>query len=475
MIKGEGYSNPTPIQAGSIPAILAGRDLLGCAQTGTGKTAAFALPMLDLLHQAAGNGRTRGKRRPRALVLSPTRELAGQIEESMRTYGGHTQLRHTVIYGGVNQFRQVKKLQSGVDVIVATPGRFLDLFEQGHIDLGAIEIFVLDEADRMLDMGFIDPIRKVAGMLPKDRQTLMFSATMPRNIEKLAESLLNNPERVSVTPDVTTAPAIDQGVYLVAMDDKPALLRHLLEDETLERAVVFTRTKRGAEKLTKNLCAAGVQAGAIHGNKSQNQRQRVLDAFRAGRCRVLVATDVAARGLDVDGVSHVFNFSLPDEPESYVHRIGRTGRAGATGVAITLCSREEFGILRTIERLVGEPIEVLTIPEETGIEPQRMPERSSNKGTGRRPSGQAQRGSRGGPRKNARTGTRNGPRSAPRDGSNSARPARRKGKPSRTGGQSSQAGKPTGRSSSTKPGQRRSKKSGGSRRGGSGVKPTHTG
>ena len=441
----EGYTTPTPIQAQSIPAVLAGRDLLGCAQTGTGKTAAFALPMLDLLEGRSAasrptNGNRPPKRRPRALVLSPTRELAGQIADSFSAYGGHTRMRHTVIYGGVKQFRQVKQLQAGVDVIVATPGRFLDLFQQGHVDLGAIEIFVLDEADRMLDMGFIDPIRKVAAQLPAKRQTLMFSATMPSNIRHLADSLLTDPVRISVTPDAAAAPAIDQGVYMVAQEDKPTLLRHLLDDKGLARAVVFTRTKHGADKLTKRLSDAGVNAGAIHGNKSQNQRQRVLDAFRAGRCRVLIATDVAARGLDVDGVTHVFNFSLPDEPESYVHRIGRTGRAGATGKAITLCSREEVGILRTIERLVGEPIDVLTIPPETGIIPQRVPDRKPHR-----------------PQQSQRPGGK------PRTG------------PSR-GGRPASNGKPSGRpAAKANHGQRRSKKPGGSQRPGSGVKRAHAG
>ncbi|MEL7472515.1 MAG: DEAD/DEAH box helicase [Planctomycetota bacterium] len=378
VIAAEGYDTPTPIQARSIPPVLAGRDLLGCAQTGTGKTAAFALPVLDRLHSNATRLQRGQRLKPRALVLSPTRELAGQIEESMRVYGRHTRLRHAVIYGGVKQGRQVRQLQAGVDIIVATPGRLLDLLEQGHVDLSAIEIFVLDEADRMLDMGFIQPIRTIAQTIPAERQTLMFSATMPPNIKKLANALLENPERVTIQPDVSAAPSIEQSVYKVSLEDKPTLLRHLLDDDGVERAVVFTRTKHGADKLAKRLSHEGARAGAIHGNKSQSQRERVLEAFRKGKCRVLIATDVAARGLDVDGVTHVFNFSLPDEPESYVHRIGRTGRAGATGQAITLCSREERGTLRTIERIIGEPIDVRTMPDSLGIQAERAPARDES-------------------------------------------------------------------------------------------------
>jgi len=359
-VASEGYDTPTPIQSQSIPAILAGRDLMGCAQTGTGKTAAFALPILQLL-TADGRGR-RGRRQPRALILSPTRELAGQIEESMRTYGRRTDLRHVVIYGGVKQFRQVRQLEAGVDVIVATPGRLMDLMEQGFVDLSAVEVFVLDEADRMLDMGFIQPIRKIAEAIPEGRQTLLFSATIPANIVKLAGSLLRDPVRVSVTPDAAAAPSIEQVLYMTSGAKKPALLAHLLGAGGVERAVVFTRTKHGAENLAKKLARDGVMAVAIHGNKSQSQRQRALDGFRAGRSRVLVATDVAARGLDVDGITHVFNFNLPNEPEAYVHRIGRTGRAGATGVAVSLCSPEERQFLRAIERLTGTRMDAATPP-----------------------------------------------------------------------------------------------------------------
>ncbi|GJM18062.1 MAG: ATP-dependent RNA helicase RhlE [Phycisphaeraceae bacterium] len=368
VIAGEGYETPTPIQAQSIPPVLEGRDLLGCAQTGTGKTAAFALPILQLLLESRAP--RKGYRQPRALILSPTRELAGQIEESFRTYGRGSGLRGAVIFGGVKQFRQVRQLEAGVDIIVATPGRLQDLMEQGHVDLRAIEIFVLDEADRMLDMGFIQPIREIASEIPAERQTLLFSATMPSTILKLANSLLNDPVRISVTPDASAAPTIDQELYMVPGEHKPALLASLLEARDVKRAVVFTRTKHGADKLAKKLEREGVRAGSIHGNKSQSQRQRALDAFRAGKSRVLVATDVAARGLDVDGITHVFNYNLPNEPEAYVHRIGRTGRAGATGIAVSFCSREERGFLKAIERLTGSQIETKPLPESLGVVPQ---------------------------------------------------------------------------------------------------------
>ncbi|MEM7681337.1 MAG: DEAD/DEAH box helicase [Planctomycetota bacterium] len=359
----EGYQTPTPIQAECIPPALAGRDLLGCAQTGTGKTAAFALPILDRL-TAGGHkkGSKHAGRKARALILAPTRELAGQIEESLQAYGRHSGLRHAVIYGGVKQFRQVRQLQSGVDILVATPGRLLDLIEQGYVDLSGVQTFVLDEADRMLDMGFIDPIRQIGRKLPNEHQTLFFSATMAPKTRQLANAMLKNPVSVSITPAATAAPLIDQTLYHVPTPQKPALLSHLLEDERIARTVVFTKTKHGAEKLARNLSRSGVNAGAIHGNKSQAQRQRALDAFRAGRSRVLVATDVAARGLDVDGITHVFNYNLPNEAEAYIHRIGRTGRAGATGQAISFCSRDERGFLREIERLTGERIETTHLP-----------------------------------------------------------------------------------------------------------------
>ncbi|MCC6427961.1 MAG: DEAD/DEAH box helicase [Phycisphaerales bacterium] len=354
----EKYETPTPIQAKAIPPAAEGRDLLGCAQTGTGKTAAFALPILHRLLTQAVDKTQRGHRAPRALILSPTRELAGQIGDSFAAYGRHTGLTHTTIYGGVSQFHQVRALDRGVDVLVATPGRLIDLMQQRLVDLSKVSIFVLDEADRMLDMGFIVPIRRIAAALPKARQTMLFSATMPREIVGLAESLLKDPVRVSVTPVASAAPLIEQFVHMIERSRKQALIEHLITDGKIHKALVFTRTKRGADVVTRRLNEAGITATAIHGNKAQNQRQRALDGFRAGRSRILVATDVAARGIDIDNISHVFNYDLPDEAEAYVHRIGRTGRAGATGIAISLCDGEERGLLRDIERLTGKRVPV---------------------------------------------------------------------------------------------------------------------
>ena len=360
-LKEEGYTVPTPIQAQAIPPILEGRDLLGCAQTGTGKTAAFALPILHRLLSMPVDKTQRGPHRPRALILAPTRELCNQIAESFATYGRHTGLQLTAVFGGVSQFHQVKALRRGVDILVATPGRLMDLMEQRHADLSAISVFVLDEADRMLDMGFIQPIRRIASALPKPDaahpcQTLLFSATMPKEIMHLADSLLTKPVKVSVAPVGATVPLIEQKVYMIERPRKQALLHHILADETTKRVVVFTRTKHGADKVARRLKQAGISSDAIHGNKAQNARTRALEAFRAGRARVLVATDVAARGLDVDGITHVINFDLPNEPEAYIHRIGRTGRAGATGIAISFCDGEERGFLRDIERLTGKRV-----------------------------------------------------------------------------------------------------------------------
>jgi ATP-dependent RNA helicase RhlE len=420
----EGYETPTPIQASCITPAIAGKDLLGCAQTGTGKTAAFALPVLHRLmtstkRPARGpNSQKRpAKRLPRALVLSPTRELADQIAESFATYGAGTHLRHTVVYGGVKQFRQVKALQRGVDILVATPGRLLDLMEQGHIDLRAVEMFVLDEADRMLDMGFINPIRRIASSFAAKPQTLLFSATMPGPIARLADTLLTNPHKVEVTPVSSAVPLIDQSLYLLDGTHKPTLLTHLLDDPEVERAVVFIRTKHGAEKLAKLLGKAGVSAESIHGNKNQNQRTRALDSFRSGRSRVLVATDVAARGLDVDGITHVFNFNLPNEPEAYVHRIGRTGRAGQTGKAIAFCARDERGFLHAIERLTKTTIDESPLPDGLGIpdepplkrhaprigEGKPFPGRKGRRGTQARPG--ARPGASGGRSRRARPNT----------------------------------------------------------------------
>lgn len=356
----EGYTTPTPIQAQAIPHILEGKDMLGCAQTGTGKTAAFALPILDRLMAQPIDKNRRGPVLARVLILSPTRELATQIAESISTYGRNTPLNYAVIYGGVSQFHQVRALQRGVDIIVATPGRLMDLMEQGYVKLDNINTFILDEADRMLDMGFIHPIRRIASALPAKRQTLLFSATMPKPIMHLADSLLNKPVKVAVTPVASAAPLVEQKVYMVPHPGKQSLLRHLIEESDIRRAIVFTRTKHGADRVSKRLNADGIASDAIHGNKAQNARQRALEALRAGRTRVLVATDVAARGIDVDGITHVFNYDIPDEPESYVHRIGRTGRAGATGIAISFCDRDEVGSLRDIERLTGKRVTAIT-------------------------------------------------------------------------------------------------------------------
>jgi ATP-dependent RNA helicase RhlE len=360
----EGYTIPTPIQQQAIPHVLEGRDVLGCAQTGTGKTAAFALPILDRLSTAEVDKTLRGPRKARALILSPTRELACQIAESFGAYGRETSLKHTVIFGGVSQLHQERALARGVDIIVATPGRLIDLMQQRLVDLSAIEVFVLDEADRMLDMGFIDPIRRIAASTPKNRQTLLFSATMPKPIQQLANSLLRDPVRVAVDPIASAAPMIEQSLFMIPNGRKQALLHWLLEDEEISRVVVFTRTKHGAERVGRRLERAGVSVETIHGNKAQNARRRALDSFRDGRSRVLVATDVAARGLDVDDISHVINFDLPVDAEGYVHRIGRTGRAGASGIALSFCDPEERGLLRDIERLLGGKIEIEPTPTE---------------------------------------------------------------------------------------------------------------
>jgi ATP-dependent RNA helicase RhlE len=351
-----GYDKPTPIQAQAIPHLLAGHDLLGCAQTGTGKTAAFALPLLDRLGRTP---RAAGRRGPRVLVLSPTRELALQIAEGFRDYGRNLRVTTAVIFGGVGQGQQVDALRRDTDVIVATPGRLLDLIGQGHARFDALETLVLDEADRMLDMGFIDPIRRVIAVLPRQRQNLMFSATMPPEIMKLAKSILVKPVEVAVAPVATTADKITQWVLHVDRNNKRALLKEVLRDPAMRRVLVFTRTKHGANKVAEQLDRTGVSAAAIHGNKSQNARQKALDAFKRGQIRVLVATDIAARGIDVDDVTHVINFELPDEPESYVHRIGRTARAGASGVALSFCDREERDNLRAIERLTRVAVKVV--------------------------------------------------------------------------------------------------------------------
>ena len=352
-VRHEGYEVATPIQKEAIPPILAGCDLLGCAQTGTGKTAAFALPTLQRLSQASVPPRGR---RIRCLVLAPTRELASQIAESFRVYGRFTNLRQTVIYGGVGQNPQVKALHYGADIVVATPGRLLDLMNQGYVDLRSVEILILDEADQMFDMGFIHDLKRIVAKVPRERQTLLFSATMPREIQNLAEQWLTNPVKVSVVPQGTTVELVQQSVYFIEKRKKPDLLIHFLKEQGATRTLVFMKTKHGADKLVKILGQRGVRAEAIHGNKSQAQRHRALTEFKSERLPVLVATDIAARGLDIDGVSHVINFDLPMTPESYVHRIGRTARAGAEGIAVTFCDREELSMLREIERLTRQRI-----------------------------------------------------------------------------------------------------------------------
>ncbi len=381
-----GYSIPTPIQAQAIPIVITGRDLLGVAQTGTGKTAAFALPIIHRLLSSqvdvsarpeAASSLSRDDRRGetarsvspqerpsakarriRVLVLAPTRELAVQISESFATYSAGTALRQTVVFGGVSQYHQVKALRHGVDILVATPGRLMDLREQGFVDLSHVQVLVLDEADRMLDMGFLPTVRRIAQMLPVERQTLLFSATMPTEIRNLADSILHDPASIEIAPVATTAENIEQSVYYVEKADKVRLLRHLLKQPQVTRTLVFTKTKHGADKLAKQLDDSGFQVEAIHGNRSQSQRQRALHSFKCGRSTVLIATDLASRGIDVDGISHVINFELPIEVDNYVHRIGRTARAGASGIAISFCSGEERGRLRAIERLIRQQLEV---------------------------------------------------------------------------------------------------------------------
>jgi ATP-dependent RNA helicase RhlE len=356
-LKAEGYTKPTPIQQQAIPIILQRKDLLGCAQTGTGKTAAFALPTLQLLHQ--DELYKKGPAGIKSLILTPTRELAIQIGESFTAYGKLLRLRHTVIFGGVSQKSQTDALRNGVDILIATPGRLLDLMDQRYVNLQHIKIFILDEADRMLDMGFIHDVKKVIARLPQKRQTLFFSATMPKEIQSLANSILTHPVKVEVTPVSSTAETIRQEVYFVDKGNKKKLLLDVLKDKSIESALVFTRTKHGADKVEKDLTKAGVRAQAIHGNKSQNARQSALTNFKTGKTRVLVATDIAARGIDVDSLSHVINFELPNVPETYVHRIGRTGRAGLSGIALSFCDAEEKEYLRSIHKLIGKSIPVV--------------------------------------------------------------------------------------------------------------------
>ncbi len=404
-LRAKNYVNPTPIQAQTIPHLLAGKDVLGIAQTGTGKTAAFALPILQQLAQRPPQS---GLRTPRALVLAPTRELAIQIGEEFRAYGKYIEFRQTVIVGGVGQRPQVNGLRRGVDVVIATPGRLLDLINQGHARLGKASIMVLDEGDRMLDMGFIRDVRKIAAHLPKQRQSLLFSATMPDDVARLAGELLNHPVRIEVTPSATAVERIRQKVFFVGASDKRALLVRVLGDPALSRVIVFARTKRGADRVAKNLEQDGVSAEAIHGNKSQGARQRALKRFKDGQARVLVATDIASRGIDVDDVSHVINYELPNEPESYIHRIGRTARAGADGAAFSFCDSSERSYLRDIEKLTKGRIPVAEGHADSGgqspARPKQRPGQArkavhrkgngNNTNPGRNPGGNARRKNR---------------------------------------------------------------------------------
>lgn len=353
-VANEGYTSPTPIQQQAIPLVIQGRDLLGCAQTGTGKTAAFAIPIIQHI---AGKKQIRSG--IKTLILTPTRELAIQIDESFAAYGKFTNIKHTVIFGGVSQLHQTNALKRGVDILVATPGRLLDLINQRFVDLRQLEIFVLDEADRMLDMGFIHDVKKIIALLPQKRQTLFFSATMPPEIQKLADTLLTKPAFVEVTPPSSTVDKIQQQLFLTYKADKPKLLLHLLKEGNIGSALVFTRTKHGADRVVKFLVKENVKAAAIHGNKSQNARQNALKDFKSGKLQVLVATDIAARGIDIDELANVFNFDLPNIPETYVHRIGRTGRAGNSGIAMSFCDAEELKELKDIEKLIGKKIPVV--------------------------------------------------------------------------------------------------------------------
>ena len=356
-LKSEGYSVPTPIQEQAIPPLLEGKDLLGCAQTGTGKTAAFAIPILQMLSEEKRN--FKDKKMIKALVLTPTRELAVQIGDSFTTYGQNLGLKNLVIFGGVSQNPQTEELRRGIDILVATPGRLLDLINQKHINLHHVEFFVLDEADRMLDMGMVKDVKKIISHLPKKRQTMLFSATMPQEISRLVDSILIDPIKVTVTPVSSTVDIIDQAVYFIEKKNKKLLLIHLLKNKSIASALVFSRTKYGADKIVKDLARAGVEAQAIHGNKSQGARQLALNNFKTKKTRVLVATDIAARGIDIDELSHVINFDLPNIPETYVHRIGRTGRAGLGGVAFSFCDTDEKPYLKDIQKLISRKIAII--------------------------------------------------------------------------------------------------------------------
>jgi len=370
-VAGQGYTIPTPVQSQAIPHVLSGRDLLACAQTGTGKTAAFALPILQRLSQAGPPPRV--GRCIRALVLAPTRELAVQITQSFQAYGRFTALRVAAVFGGVAQGPQVRALEQGLDILVATPGRLLDLMNQGWVDLSAVQTLVLDESDRMLDMGFLPDVRRVIAQLPERRQTVMFSATLPEPIEKLAAAITREPMRIRIAPPKTEVPLIEQSVYFVAKSLKSRLLTAFLSAPDITRALIFTRTKRGADRVAEHLNRAGIPAAAMHGNKTQATRQRTLADFKSSRTTILVATDIAARGIDVTGISHVLNYDLPEEPETYVHRIGRTGRAGATGIAVSFCDAAERPYLQAIQKLIRQTVPLGTEPELVSLAAQPVP------------------------------------------------------------------------------------------------------
>ena len=419
-LKAEGYTTPTPIQERAIPIVLQKRDLLGCAQTGTGKTAAFAIPMLQILHQ--DELYKKGPNGIKALILTPTRELAIQIGDSFTAYGKFLKLKHTVIFGGVSQKAQTDALRAGVDILIATPGRLLDLIDQRYINLQHLKIFVLDEADRMLDMGFIHDVKKVIAKLPAKRQTLFFSATMPDEIQKLSQSILTNPERVEVTPVSSTAEKVQQGVYFVEKNDKKKLLLHVLKNSAVTATLVFTRTKHGADRVVKDLSRVGITAMAIHGNKSQNARQNALKAFKEGKLRVLVATDIAARGIDIDELAYVINYEIPNVPETYVHRIGRTGRAGASGIALSFCDEEEKEFLGDIQKLIGKKVPVIhdnPYPMSEIPEHQRELHKIAPKQNSNRDGRQGQRSANGKPKTNHHRNKNNG--SSPK-GENTAQP-----------------------------------------------------
>ncbi|MFY0626966.1 MAG: DEAD/DEAH box helicase [Reichenbachiella sp.] len=353
-LKEKNYTSPTPIQEKTIPLILDRQDVLGCAQTGTGKTAAFAIPIIQRIQQSEAG--QKGKSTLRSLIVTPTRELAIQIDDNIKEYSKHTFVRHAVIFGGVKQHQQVNQLRSGVHILTATPGRLLDLISQGILSLDTVKLFVLDEADRMLDMGFIHDIKKLLELLPSQRQSLFFSATMPRNIIELSERILRNPKKVEVNPVSSTAEKIQQFVYRTNKPNKPELLLHILKNQGIDQVLVFSRTKHGADRITRNLKKKNITSAAIHGDKAQNQRQKALKDFKAGSVRVLVATDIAARGIDIDKLKYVINYDIPNEPESYVHRIGRSGRAGEDGIALSLCEPEELSYLKDIEKLIGQKL-----------------------------------------------------------------------------------------------------------------------